>query len=86
MRDIDKTKEQLIRELEEIRRRVVEFEGSATTGKQTKENEKYMRDLAFLSRTAIGFLELSPEEDIYEFIGKQLRELVGNSIIIMNSF
>jgi len=86
MRDIDKTKEQLIRELEEIRRRVVEFEGSATTGKRTKGNEKYMRDLAFLSRTAIGFLELSPEEDIYEFIGKQLRELVGNSIIIVNSF
>jgi len=86
MENSGKTKKQLICELEEIRRRVVEFEGSATTDKRTKEDEKYMRDLAFLSRTSIGFLELSPEEDIYEFIGRQLRELVGNSIILVNSF
>ncbi|MCK4786781.1 MAG: PAS domain S-box protein [Desulfobacteraceae bacterium] len=86
MKDKDKTKEQLINELEQMHQRVVEFEGSATTGKRKKEDEKYMSDLAFLSMTAIGLLELSPEEDIYEFIGRQLRELVGNSIIIVNSF
>lgn len=86
MSDVDRTKEELISELAEMRRRIAEFEVSSTKGKWTKEDERYNRDLAFLSRTAIGFLELSPEEDIYEFIGRQLRELVGNSIIIVNSF
>jgi len=86
MRDTDKTKEQLIDEPKEVRRRVAQFEGSATKGKRAQEDEKNIRDLAFLSRTAMGFLELSPEDDIYEFIGGQLKELAGDSIIIVNSF
>jgi len=52
---------------------------------QEKENQ-YARSLAFLSRTAMEFVELPSKSDIYQFIGKRLRELVGNSFILVNSF
>ena len=45
-----------------------------------------MHDLAFLSQAAVGFLDLSPKDDIYRFIGAQLKRLAGNSIIFVNSF
>ena len=85
MRDIDKTKEQLISELEQMRQRIVELEESASKD-ETKEDEKHIRDLAFLSMIATGFLKLSPEDNIYEFIAGHLKELGGNSIIMVNSF
>ena len=82
---VSKTKDQLMDELDGMRRRVAELEGSASKD-GTKEDEKHIRDLAFLSRTATGFLELSPEDNIYEFIAEQLKKLGGNSIIMVNSF
>jgi len=51
-----------------------------------KEDEKYVHDLAFLCRTAMGFLELSPDDDIYELIAKRLYELADNCIVLVNSF
>ena len=85
MKDVSKTKDQLMDELDRMRRRVAELEGSASKDR-AKEEEKHIRDLAFLSRTATGFLELSPEDNIYEFIAEQLKKLGGNSIIMVNSF
>ncbi len=72
-------------ELDGMRRRIAELEGSASKD-GTKEDEKHIRDLAFLSMIATGFLELSPEDNIYEFIAEQLKKLGGNSIIMVNSF
>ena len=86
MKDIDKTKQQLVAELEEMRQRLAESEGRSTKGEREKEEDKHIRDLAFLSRGAVGFLDLSLEDDIYQFIGERLKELAGNSIIIVNSF
>ena len=43
-------------------------------------------DLMSLSRTAMDLVELSTEEDIYQFIGQRLMELAGNSVIIVSSF
>ena len=58
-----------------------------TERKKTEEKEKqYSSSLAFLSRTAMEFVELPSESDIYQFIGKRLRELVGNSFVFVNSF
>ena len=58
-----------------------------TERKKVEEKEKqYSSSLAFLSRTAMEFVELSPKSDIYKFIGKRLRELVGNSFVLVNSF
>ncbi len=58
-----------------------------TERKKAEEKEKqYARSLAFLSRTAMEFVELPPRSDIYKFIGKRLRELVDNSFVLVNSF
>jgi len=58
-----------------------------TERKKAEEARKqYARSLAFLSRTAMEFVELPFESDIYQFIGKRLRELVGNSFVLVNSF
>jgi PAS domain S-box-containing protein len=58
-----------------------------TERKKAEEARKqYAQSLAFLSRTAMEFVELPFESDIYQFIGKRLRELVGNSFVFVNSF
>lgn len=85
MKDGDKGKAQLMGELEGMRQHVAELEGSVSKD-VAKEDEKHIRDLGFLSRAATGFLELLPEDNIYEFIAGNLKELAGNSIIIVNSF
>ncbi len=70
--------------------RILYYEGAVediTERKKTEEKEKqYFRDLAFLSKTAMEFVELPPKSDIYKLIGKRLRELVGNSLVLVNSF
>ncbi len=43
-------------------------------------------DFMFLASTAMKLVELPPEEDIYQFIGERLRELTGNSIVVISSF
>jgi len=54
--------------------------------KVVESEQKRIRELEFLSQTAVGFLELSPKDDIYQFIGAQLKRLAENSIIFVNSF
>jgi len=70
--------------------RILYYEGAVediTEREKAEEKEnQYFRDLAFLSRTAMEFVELPPRSDIYKFIGKRLRELVGNSFVLVNSF
>ncbi len=55
--------------------------------KQTEEKEKqYHKDIKLLSETAMQFVELSPDTDIYNFIGEQLQELIGKeSYIVINT-
>lgn len=43
-------------------------------------------DVTFLSRTAMDFIELPLEADIYDFIGERLQVLTGDSVIVINSF
>ena len=55
--------------------------------KQVAEEERqYVRNLTFLARTATKFVELSPHEDVYQFISEELRKFVGNSVVLINSF
>jgi two-component sensor histidine kinase len=53
---------------------------------ESKEERQYIRDLISLSRTAVELVDLSPEEDIYQFIAEKLKDLVGGCVISMNSF
>ncbi len=58
-----------------------------TERKKAEEQEKqYARNLTFLSRTAMEFVELPSRSNIYQLIGKRLRELAGNSFVLVNSF
>ena len=43
-------------------------------------------DLMFLASTSMKLVELSPGEDIYQFIGERLKELTGSSIVVISSF
>ncbi|NIO49687.1 MAG: PAS domain S-box protein [Candidatus Aminicenantes bacterium] len=54
--------------------------------KADEARKQFASSLAFLSRTAMEFVELPFGSDIYKFIGKRLRELVGNSFVLVNSF
>ncbi|HDY65829.1 MAG TPA: PAS domain S-box protein [Phycisphaerae bacterium] len=53
-----------------------------------KAEEKATRHLAemkFLSTTAMEFVDLQPETDVYELIGRRLKELVGDPIVVISS-
>jgi PAS domain S-box-containing protein len=87
MRDEDKTKEQLVNELVELRQRVSELSAAEAERKQAEEKEKqYIRELEFLSKSIAEFVELPRGRDIYWFIGEKLQELVGGSVVSINSF
>lgn len=45
-----------------------------------------MQDLQFLSNTALEFLTLSSEANVYQHIGEKLREIVSESIVTVNSY
>ncbi|PKN25513.1 MAG: hypothetical protein CVU64_19780, partial [Deltaproteobacteria bacterium HGW-Deltaproteobacteria-21] len=45
-----------------------------------------MQDLQFLSNTALDFLTLSSEANVYRYIGEKLREIVSELIVTVNSY
>ncbi len=58
-----------------------------TEQKKAEEKEKeHRKNIGLLSKTAMQFVELPQDKDIYNYIGKQLQEFTGkNSIIAVNS-
>lgn len=54
--------------------------------KAAEEERLVYRDMQLLSEAALGFVELDKGQDIYFFIGKKLRELVGDCYIIVNKY
>ncbi len=58
-----------------------------TERKKTEEKEKeHQKNIRLLSETTMKFVELSSDENIYHFIGEQLRKLIGkDSYIVVNS-
>ena len=66
--------------LEQLQEEVRELEKDAQV---TKRSELALRKL---SEAAINFVDLPLEEDIYNFIGVNLKELVGEAIITVSSF
>lgn len=58
-----------------------------TERKKALEKEKtYIRDLKFLSRTAMRFVELQKEEEVLTLIAENLRKMVDNSIVAVLTF
>ena len=55
--------------------------------KETNGIEKrYVKDLEFFSKMAVGLVNLPIEADLHLFIAEQLKELVGNCMVVVNSF
>lgn len=48
--------------------------------------KRYVRDLEFFSKMAVGLVNLPIEADLHLFIAEQLKELVGNGMVVVNSF
>ena len=68
-----------------LRQRINQSETLKAKYAEEKE-EVYLADMMFLASTAIKLIELSPEDDIYQFIGEHLRKLNDNSIVAISSF
>ncbi|MGM0530666.1 MAG: PAS domain-containing sensor histidine kinase [Bacteroidota bacterium] len=51
---------------------------------QRKKDEQHRQNVEWLSRSAQDYLELPSVEEIYQYIGKNLTELVPHSLIIIN--
>ncbi|MBN1823700.1 MAG: PAS domain S-box protein [Endomicrobiales bacterium] len=51
-----------------------------------EKTKNYIKYLEFLSRTAIALVEMPPSENIYRFIGNQLRSMAGNAVVIVCSY
>lgn len=77
MADNNKSKEELIEELNELKAIL----------KSNKESTKTLiKNERFLSQIAMDLADLPPSIDIYEFIAKKLNELIENSIISVSVY
>ncbi len=47
---------------------------------------KYLNNMEFLSKSAMEFIELSPEGDIYQLIGDNLKNLAGNAFVAVTAY
>lgn len=88
MKDEDKTKVELIKELKTLREeRGKSALDNITERKQVERREgQPVTEMDFLYKTALDFIQLDPKEDIYRFIGRKLKEIVGDSIVSVNSY
>jgi PAS domain S-box-containing protein len=46
--------------------------------------QEYYTSIAFLSQTIIELIELSPQDNIYRYIGNQLHQLIKHAVILIN--
>ncbi len=54
-----------------------------TALKRAEELEKeYLRDLSFLSKTAMEFVAQTPGEDLYDYVSEKVREIVPGSMTV----
>jgi len=75
-----KTKEDLLREVEALHQRIAEAEKTAS------EYRLVVEALARISETAIEFVKLPPDRDVFEFVCQRLKVLVGNAAVAVNSY
>ncbi|MDP6627907.1 MAG: PAS domain S-box protein, partial [Methanopyri archaeon] len=53
---------------------------------RTAELRDAKEGLEFLSRTAMGFVQLGPGDDLWRYIGERLSELIGDSVVFISSY
>ncbi|NHJ84890.1 MAG: PAS domain S-box protein [Asgard group archaeon] len=65
---------------------VIIFRDITEEVKAKKEEKQYFDDLAFLSAIAFDFVKMTPDENIYEYIAKKVKEIIGKGIINVASY
>jgi len=88
MKDEGKPKVELTKELKTLRKeRGKSALDNITERKQVERREgQPVTEMDFLYKTALDFIQLDPKEDIYRFIGRKLKEIVGDCIVLVNSY
>ncbi len=88
MKDENKTKVELTKEVKTLRKEREESALNNITERRQIERreEKHAFEMDFLYKTALDFIQLDPKDDIYRFIGRKLKEIVGDSIVLVNSY
>jgi PAS domain S-box-containing protein len=51
-----------------------------------EQKAQYISELRILSQTALDLLRMTMDDNIYRFIGEKIRELAGESIVVVSSF
>jgi PAS domain S-box-containing protein len=62
------------------------FEDITELKRSEEREKKHIAEMDFLYKTALNFVQLDPKDDIYRFIGRKLKEIVGDSIVLVNSY
>lgn len=58
-----------------------------TERKQTIDKEKeYLKDLRFLYNSALDFVEIVPDRDIYRYLGEKIHQLAGSGLVTVVSY
>ncbi|TES94322.1 MAG: PAS domain-containing sensor histidine kinase, partial [Candidatus Cloacimonadota bacterium] len=58
-----------------------------TERKQVEERERlHTQNLSYLSKTALEFVAFPPERNIFKHIAERIKEIAGNSIVVISSF
>jgi signal transduction histidine kinase len=64
---------------------LIVFEDVSEQVRSAQRAQRHAEELEFLSRTAMGFMELPPDADIHRYIGDRLCEIVGDAIVVVAS-
>jgi len=58
-----------------------------TARKQAEERDRqHLEDTALLRDTAIGFIQLGRDADIYQYVADRLSQLIGEAYVVINSY
>ncbi len=87
MKDEQKSKEELINEIEKYRGLYSELEGHMADFNLMKpENKPFQDALNFLSPLIMDLLNLSTESEIYDFVMEKLQEIIKDAYIIIATY
>ena len=62
------------------------FEDITELKRSEERGKKHIFEMGYLYKTALDFVQFDSKDDIYQFICKKLKEIVGDSIVLVNSY
>jgi len=62
------------------------FEDITKLKRSEEREKKHIFEMDYLHKTALDFVQLGPKDDVYKFVCKKLKKIVGPSIVFVNSY